>query len=165
MTVTADEQDWKEQFAAQHRERIGKLEALANRLTEEDPTLDAEVMDLYIEQQDELGRAAFEAHDANPFEDEAETNGAAARFEESPLSSRLRERLGTLRQVDVEETGLAQIDDPLAASAVTMGWAQRSGNEIGMKVFVADPTVSSQAILRFICAGDATEVTYGFSTN
>ena len=90
--------------------------------------------------------------------------GAAARFEERPLSSKLRERLGPLRQVFVKETGLAQIDDPLAASAVTMGWALRSGNEIGMQVFVADPTVSSQAILRFICAGDATEVTYGFST-
>ena len=77
--------------------------------------------------------------------------------------SRLRELFGTLSHVQAAEVGLPQIDDPLAVYAVTAGWVQRSDDEMGMSVLLADPAVSSRAILRFLCAGEAAEVTYGFS--
>jgi hypothetical protein len=159
LTASLDDRDWRKQFAERHEERIETLGALARGLAEDDPTLDSEILLLYVSHQDEIGRIAFEdVPPSNPFAEDAEEWSPY----ETEAARHLRERLGA-RPRPNEDAAPGDPYDPEMLFLRDTGWVQRSDEEIGVQVYLADPAASAPAILDYVCGGEVAEVTYGFS--
>jgi hypothetical protein len=167
-SVTWDPEEWQKEMKVEQQKRIEGLETLAGRLEAEDPSLDAEVLDLYVQWQTDLGASFLTADDEDPFAEEPETEVLVS-GQGSEALLRLQERLGALQgaeDMNVTETWTAEVDDPLAAFSVSYGWIERGDEEVGMRVILADPAIAVPAMLRHICEEEAvSEVTVGFSAD
>jgi hypothetical protein len=164
--VTWDVEDWQNEMKAEQQRRIAKLEALADQLRSEDPTLDTEVLELYVQWQTEIGEDIYPGPDGqDPFAEEPDPADIFS-GQRSETLLRLQERLGALHEAVNTETGVAEVDDPLAPYSTDFGWIEQRDEEVGMRVYLSDPAVAVPAILRYLCEEEAvSEVTVGFSAN
>ncbi len=167
--VRFDPEEWQTEMKAEHKQRMAKLKAHAERLIAEDQSLDPEVLDLYVQWQIENGESAFvfsSAENQDPFAEEEPDHISGFDEQRSTTFLQLQERLGALHEVQDEKTGFPEVNDPLAVYAADFGWFQQSAAESGMRMQFFDPAIAVPAILNFVCADDnVSELTIGFSAN